>query len=1116
MEPRSFLFNKYVLLGLIAGLSFWFIDAFLNVVGSDQSFIVNLLQPDVAHLHERILLFIEFILIAEVIYFFDEHNKKKKLFSDGSQAFLKSMFDHSNASVALASLDGTVLKFNKVAYQLHGSDPGSSVNYKLQDLFLEEDMHIVASNYQDLVSGKVDFNQFEARCKKVDGSYYWAKITGILVRDEKGQPSYVIGIEEDITPQKLLEQAYKKSELMYKTLFEYANLGICIIDTSGKVLETNNTLINMLGKTKENFIGTSLINIRHPDDYDEAMKCFKNISSGKNEGYVLENRVVKEDGSVIWVRNIATLVKSETGNPEYLVIFIEDITQKKNDQEILETTQAHLNVIFNNSAVGFMLFDSKGNMIESNKALENVMNMTKEEVLYISAKKEEYVHPLDMEMYLRNNEDIFNGRKDYCEYEFRCRIKDGSYVWIRTINSVIKDKDGNITYVIKIIENINEQKVVQQALIESEERFKAVFNNSALGIGVIGTNGTLVDCNQVFENILGYTKAELSGNPVDIIAHPDDLNMIQKSFFDIISGVTNSYQFESRAIRKDKKTIWVLNSGSIIRNDDGSIRYLITMLDDITAKKEIENALIYSKDELQGIYNGITDGLVILDSNTGNILKVNSVFCRLFNYSEKELLSLSIYDIHPKENIEEIIKLFYLHSQMDVGLITDIKCIRKDGSIFYADTNTSLTVYKGKKAMICSFRDITERKNIEMELANQKELLEKTVEKRTYELEKSLIDLKHSNLRLLEANQHRSKFLSSISHEFRTPLNAIIGFTDLLLMQVFGPLNEKQFEYTSTVKVSSLHLLDLINDLLDITKIDSGKMSLQLEKFKFDDLINQIIKIMNTQISDKSHTVKVDINLDNTDIVADKRKCKQIIFNLLSNAIKCTESEGLIEIKLFKEEGFYKFFIRDNGIGIEKDQLNQIFSEFHQADEVRDLGGTGIGLAITKRLIEMHGGEIYVESQPNMGSTFWFTLPINKSFDEDVKQDLLSDSPSIQKYKILVVEDDDINLAFLIDQLNADIYNIIVAKNPIEAVELAISNKPHLILMNMVVSEEDGFEAVKKLCENQDLAETNIISMISKTDPDSIKMYLDSGFNGYIRRPLIIEDLTNVINTFLK
>ena len=267
---------------------------------------------------------------------------------------------------------------------------------------------------------------------------------------------------------------------------------------------------------------------------------------------------------------------------------------------------------------------------------------------------------------------------------------------------------------------------------------------------------------------------------------------------------------------------------------------------------------------------------------------------------------------------------------------------------------------------------------IAIQLSEERRNLEYMVNQRTKELNESLHRLEGTNLHLQEVLQHKIRFLNTMSHEFRTPLNAIIGFTELLNKQYFGKLNDKQLEYVSLISNGGEHLLELINDILDIAKIDAGSMELNLEQFKAIDFIHEIVSLLNSQFKEKNIQLSYSIEPESIILNADRRKAKQIMLNLLSNALKFTPEYGKVKVLAQIDDNYITISVIDTGCGIKEEEKEKIFSEFYQSDQTRDsaLGGTGIGLALTKRLVEMHGGSIGLTSSYGKGSAFWFSIPI--------------------------------------------------------------------------------------------------------------------------------------------
>jgi signal transduction histidine kinase/DNA-binding response OmpR family regulator len=398
-------------------------------------------------------------------------------------------------------------------------------------------------------------------------------------------------------------------------------------------------------------------------------------------------------------------------------------------------------------------------------------------------------------------------------------------------------------------------------------------------------------------------------------------------------------------------------------------------------------------------------------------------------------------------------------------------------------------------------------------LERQRQYLEEQVNERTG----ALLVAKES---AESANREKSRFLSSMSHELRTPLNAIIGFTELMSQDVAGPLTGKQREYIQYVNESGNYLLELITDLLDVSKIDSGAIELEFEPVSIDFLFDAA----GTMIRDNVINGNVDLTIQ-TDIKltvnGDHRRCLQILLNLLTNALKYTQDGGTIEIGATQlDNSFVKILVKDSGIGLDKEDQSRIFDEFHQVDPKRDsaLGGSGIGLSLTRRLVELHGGDLGVESIKGEGSSFWFTLPIYDTDaklkpDADVAKSLASDLPG--RYKVLVFEDSEVNIA-LVQGFFGDAHDVKIAKNGELGIDMARSYMPDIILMDTRMPIMDGIEATRILKADDSLKDIPIIGLSASADFETVQQCFDAGVDGHISKPIQFDELIATMNRLLK
>ncbi len=528
--------------------------------------------------------------------------------------------------------------------------------------------------------------------------------------------------------------------------------------------------------------------------------------------------------------------------------------------------------------------------------------------------------------------------------------------------------------------------------------------------------------------------------------------------------------------------------------------------------------LLQKNSEMRAVLQAFPDLFIWLD-DTGKILDCKGGGTTELYISPKDLIGKRIQDV-PEQGISvkfsDAINDIKAEKRFVVNIEYSMRL--KDVDRYYEARLLRLR----QNQMIAIIRNITERKTAETALAAEHDSLEKTVEVRTSELRDSLQQLEEANLFLEEANEHKNRFLSTMSHELRTPLNAIIGYADLLDGKFFGELNDIQSAYVKKIDDSGEHLLALITDLLDLARIDTGEMELESENFPFQDILFRTIDMLSSQILKRGIKVVKQIPSTLPMITGDKRKCMQIVLNLLTNAIKFSPPRSKIRvIAEVAENGFIRISVGDQGPGIPFDQQDDIFREFYQVDRVRDaeLGGVGVGLALSRRLVEMHGGSIGVESEPGKGSVFWFLIPITNDnsglaiADESGEANLSLESVGRH---ILVAEDNDVNLSMILDMLSMQKHSVTIARNGEEAVKLAISKSPDLILMDVRMPKIDGLEATRILRAEPDFPDIPIIALTASAGEKSREKSLHAGCTDHLSKPVRIKELFAALDRHLK
>jgi PAS domain S-box-containing protein len=508
--------------------------------------------------------------------------------------------------------------------------------------------------------------------------------------------------------------------------------------------------------------------------------------------------------------------------------------------------------------------------------------------------------------------------------------------------------------------------------LKEVDDLKAALDEHAI-VAMTNPQGKITFVNDKFCAISKYSRAELLGQDHRIINsshHP-------KEFFTslwrtIANGRVWKGEIKNRA--KDGTFYWVDTTIVPFLDADGKPRQYVAIRADITERKNAEETLTASFKEIADLKAALDEhAIVAITDHRGKITSVNDKFCAISKYSREELLGQDHRLINSGYHSQEFIRDLWTTIANGHVWHGEIKNRAKDQTFYWVDTTiVPFLDAHGKPRQYVAIRaDITERKNAEDALRVANENLELKVTERTTEL-------RAAKERAESADRLKSEFLAAMSHELRTPLNAIIGFTELLHDGRPGPLNAKQKKFSGEVLNSSRHLLNLINDVLDLSKVEAGRMEVHWETFPVRIAVDEVCASTAPLAEKKRLNLRCEIAGSSVPVTLDRKKLKQVLYNLLSNAIKFTPDGGAVTVVAFTgDQGELCLRVEDTGIGIKPEDAGKLFVEFQQlaSGENRRQQGTGLGLALTKKLVELQSGTIAVESSPGHGSTFTVVFP---------------------------------------------------------------------------------------------------------------------------------------------
>lgn len=594
--------------------------------------------------------------------------------------------------------------------------------------------------------------------------------------------------------------------------------------------------------------------------------------------------------------------------------------------------------------------------------------------------------------------------------------------------------------------------------------------------------------------------------------HPDDLEELEASILESAENLS-TWDWTGRVRRQqDQQWRWVRGTANPSKMDDSGTLWNGVIVD-VTKRKNTEDQLRLQLEELVEkrtheiqIKAQIIDQIknpVVSATLDGSIVSWNKAAEEVFGYQAKEVLGKHLLMLHPEET-HDLISSQALGTLKSQGwLETELKYIDKNGKLFFG--HTSLSILKnaeGKPSALSGIIvDITDR----------------------IEYEKTLISAK---IEAEFANRTKSEFLSRMSHELRTPMNAILGFAQLLEMQlVEGDLKNNAHEIVHAGK----HLLELINEVLDLSHIESGELKLSLKPIRLDYLIEECLSLISPLAEQRHIRIVENIIPQAEDIIvhSDATRLKQVILNLLSNAVKYNHDSGTVKLDIHhRDSSTIRLTIEDTGPGLSADQQMHLFQAFDRLGaEYSSVEGTGIGLIISKRLIEIMGGSIGVESTPGKGSIFWIEIALNTSTQDvsysrtKVSEESSKPTPlcTENQQSLLYIEDNPANLHLVEEIISMHSnFKLLCASRPHLGLELATAHQPDLILLDIGLPDMDGYEVLKRLHKNPLTSDIPVIAVTAHAMPDHKANIQQAGFDGYLPKPIDITDLLKTISRYMK
>lgn len=900
----------------------------------------------------------------------------------------------------------------------------------------------------------------------------------VAYRPGKNQFAVIVN---DVTNRKMADDLLHESERKIKSIIESAPVGIGLIK-GDFIVEVNDTVCKMLLYESSELVNFKFENLFYSKEFFYQIWPETLCQITESGIPSLETQWIRKDGAVVTVL-LSSMLLSKSDESMGITFTAMDISERKDYENELRKREQKYRELIDFAVGGVLIGSQEGYIIDVNNLACKLLNKS-----YGQLVGKHIADKLFTNESLKNNPFRFdllnNGETVVSQREIS--TSDGSLLTVETHTKQMPDK----TYQM-ILHDITVRKKAEIEIVKREEKFLTAFRENPIPT-ILTTleGGIILDINDVCEQISGWKRSEVIGKStieVGVWINPNDRMDISKKIKEL-GAIKNK---RTDIYSKEKLKLTVLLSSVTITIDNKLC--LLSSAIDITSLFKVQQDLFESEQKYRFLVDNINDLVVKKDSN-GIYTYVSDSYCKLFGKTKNEILNNSFVPLVHEEDKQGTIDAMNNLRKEPYTCYFEQRVFSIKGWVWLAWSDKAILNDSGKiESVIGLGRDITERKEMEIQLHIAKDKAE-------------------------ESSRLKTSFLSNMSHEIRTPMNAIMGFAELLKNPELQ--DSRKNEFLDVIMTSSKQLLTIIDDIIEISRIDSGMMKINKAPFYLNSFFSNLNITMNLLVP-KGKNLKLIFNEDvfknNILVFSDEVKLKQIISNLFTNAIKFT-SQGYIECGYtVKNQNILEFFVKDTGIGIDTKFHNSVFERFSQVNNELSwkYSGSGLGLAISKAYVELLGGNIWLNSSLGMGSTFYFTIPfesVEKNFENDMYNTV--DFNDFGNGSILIADDNEFNFNFL-QNLFLE-YNIPVlhAHNGEEAVEMCkIDNSIRIVLMDLKMPIMDGIEASREIIKLY--PKMPIIAQTAYTLPDDKERAKEAGCKSFISKPIQRNELFEIISKLI-
>jgi PAS domain S-box-containing protein len=872
--------------------------------------------------------------------------KNAELLLVASEKKYRSLIEQASDGIVISDLQGNIMEVNKSICKMTGYPPEEMIGRPVNDFIPPTDVIEKPLRIADLLAGKSLL--YERRIQRKNG-----EVVEVEVNSKMASDSSLIGFIRDITERKKAEEELKTSNERFELIARATNDAIWHHDFSTNEVTGNDNLYSLYGFTKgvDKITGDVFAVKAHPEDMLRVRQNFTKALSEKASSITEEFRFKTPDGNYKIMYNRSYLVYDEQGRPVQIMGVMQDITARVNNEQAILREKELSDSIINSLPAVFYLYNAEGKFLRWNKNFELVTGYDSEEM--------KHLHPLDFfegvekEVLDEKIRNVFVEGKDSVEANFFTKDKRKIPYYFSGMKIDYEGQSCLMGFGLDFTHKVESQRAIK----DSEEKFRNLVEEASDGVAILTLAGQTLYVSPAAIRIMGYTEAELINLNWFELTHVDDVNGVKKIFTEAMENPGIAVKGSiSRVLHKDGT--WRSLERTITNlHHIPSINGIVQNFRDVTEKLEIEKNRMAEKELSDSIINSLP-GIFYLYDNTGRFIRWNQNFETLTGYSAEEIRQMhpvDFYEESQQTRIRQRIRDVLKNKKIEGAEFT---LLTKNQSRIPFLYNSTMIEYEGMRCVMGMGFDVTDRKRIEQQLL----ISHQSLEKKAAELVSSYSELE--------------QFAYIVSHDLQEPLRMVSSFLKLFEKKYKGTLDETGEKYIHYAVDGAERMKQLIMDLLEYSRTGTNKDV--VTNTDMNEVMADVLAVLKNPITETNAAIM----LQDLPVLPHTSKTQmfQLMQNLLGNALKYRGTTNpIIEISAEERAGEWLFAVKDNGIGIDPKFSDKVFLIFQRLHAKNEFSGTGVGLSICKKIVEKHGGKIWVEPNEAGGSIFYFTIRNNPS-----------------------------------------------------------------------------------------------------------------------------------------